>query len=82
MLTLLLKFTFFNNRALQTRPIQAVNETLNKFLKERIDKAKYEASFSAYQSYIERVLAENPSVTKDKLRLLELCTKIHSIYNL
>jgi hypothetical protein len=74
--------TVFFTKALETAPLGKANSVLGRFLKERVDKVEYESSFSAYQTYLERVVADNPGPSHQKLHLLDHCTRIYATYRL
>lgn len=77
-----LRFSLYFTKALESTPLSKANAVLSKFLKERVDRNKYEETFSAYQSYLERIIAENPTVDHHKLSLLDHTTRIYSIYRI
>ena len=51
-----LRFNLYFTKALYSTPLSKANAVLCKFLKERVDRNKYEETFSAYQSYLERII--------------------------
>lgn len=81
MLTKIIRFWFFN-RPLESSPIAKANSVLGKFVRERVERGKYEQQMSAYQQYLERILADNPEVDHHKVWLLEHATKIYSLYRI
>ena len=82
MLTRCLWFSFYFTKSLESAPIGKANTVLTKFLKERVDKSKYEEDFSAYQTYLERIESDNPQVDRHKLSLLDHATRIYSLYRI
>ena len=77
-----LRFFAFFTKGMETTPLFRANSVLKGFLKEKVEKGSYEASFSAYQSYLEKIIIDNPGIDHNKINLLDHCTKIYSVYKI
>ncbi len=77
-----LRFSLYFTKSLDSYPLSKANAVLSNFIRERIDRNKYEETFSAYQSYLERIIADNPNVDHHKFSLLDHTTRIYSIYRI